>query len=135
MTANHFLSMMPRSAGQELRQLDTLTGHRTFAPGELIFSKGEVAAEFFVIIQGEVEIFQPDQGDAIIARLDSGQYFGELGLMRGSPRMASVRAAPDLSEPVIVAAISREKFSHLLSESRLSQRDIAEVMSRRLGAL
>jgi ABC-type lipoprotein export system ATPase subunit/CRP-like cAMP-binding protein len=132
MTANHILSIVPGLAAPEFSQTETITGHRYFAPGKTIIKKGDEAREMFVIIEGEVEVIQPDQDDAVVARLDSGQYFGEIGLLRGGKRMNSVRAAPDRSEGVIVVAISRERFVKLMDESQLSKKDLARVMVRRM---
>ncbi|MCP4426703.1 MAG: cyclic nucleotide-binding domain-containing protein [Chloroflexi bacterium] len=132
MTANHFLAMISDQAGQQFTNLETITGYRTFAPGKTIFQKGDEAKEFFVIVQGEVEIIQPDQDNAVISQLDSGQFFGEIGLLRGGKRLATARAAPDKPEHLIVAAISQKRFSKLMEDSKLSKKEIAQVMYRRL---
>ncbi len=132
MTANHILSVIPALDAPEFSQTETITGHRFFTPGQTIIKKGDEAKEFFVIIEGEVEVIQPDQNDAVIARLDSGQYFGEIGLLRGGKRMATVRAAPERPEGVILVAISRERFIKLMDESQLSKKNLARVMVRRM---
>ncbi len=129
MTANHILSIVPALAAPEFSQSQTLTGQRYFAPGKTIIQKGDEAREFFVVIEGAVEVIQPDQNDAVIARLDSGQYFGEIGLLRGGKRRATVRAAP---EGAFLVAISRERFVKMMEESQLSKKDLARVMVRRM---
>jgi ABC-type lipoprotein export system ATPase subunit len=132
MTANHVLSVLPDPAGQEFARLDTAATRLTFSPGDVIVRKGDEAKCFYVIIRGEVEVIQPDPRDTIVARLDSGQYFGEVGLIRGGKRTATVRAAPDKPEGVELVAINRDTFYHLMEESKLSKKNVAMVMYRRL---
>ncbi|KAA3664313.1 MAG: ATP-binding cassette domain-containing protein [Chloroflexi bacterium] len=132
MTTNHILSLVPSLNAPEFAQSGTLTGHRYVEPGKTIFKKGDEAKEFFIIIEGEVEVIQPDQNDAVVARLDSGQYFGEIGLLRGGKRMATYRAAADRPAGAFLVAISRQRFVKLLDESQLSEKDLARVMVRRM---
>jgi len=134
MTANQILSIVPSLDTPEFAQseVETMTGHRFFTSGQTIIKKGDIAKEFFIIIEGEVEVIQPDQNDAVIARLDSGQYFGEIGLIRGGKRMATVRAAPNRDAGVILVAVSRERFIKLMDESHLSKKNLAQVMVRRM---
>jgi ABC-type lipoprotein export system ATPase subunit len=134
MTTNHILSIVPSLGTPEFAQTEakTMTGHRFFTPGQTIIKKGDIAKEFFIIIEGEVEVIQPDQNNAVIAHLDSGQYFGEIGLLRGGERMTTVRAHPNRPEGVVLIAISRERFVKLMEESNLSNKNLAQVMVRRM---
>ncbi|MFQ5434547.1 MAG: cyclic nucleotide-binding domain-containing protein [Anaerolineae bacterium] len=131
MTINHLLSLVPELDTPEFSQTETITGHRYFAPGQPIIQKGDEAQAFYIIVEGEVEVFNPDTNE-VVARLDSGQYFGEIGLLRGGKRMATVRADPDRKEGVVVVTISRERFMKLKEDSQLSMKDLARVMVRRM---
>ena len=65
-----------------------------FTPGAPIISQGEPADQFYIITKGQVEVLlhQPD-GQAIrVTTMSAGQYFGEIGLLRGGARTATVRA-------------------------------------------
>jgi CRP-like cAMP-binding protein len=103
-----------------------------YKPGAVIVQKGEAAEHFYVIIRGDVEIVQPDPQEAVVARLRSGQYFGEIGLLRGGKRIATVRAALDENDEVEVMVIHRQTFLKIMEELQLSQKDIAAVMAHRL---
>ena len=63
---------------------------RLYVEGEPIVKRGDGSAEMFVIESGEVVVVV---GDAVVARLGPGKFFGEMALMTGEPRNATVRAA------------------------------------------
>lgn len=97
-----------------------------YEPGANIVAQGEMSDRFFIITRGEVEIYlpHPDGQEIIVDRLGSGQYFGEVGLLSGGTRTATVRAAPE--HEVEVAALSRDAFAQLLQECE----DTRDVMTR-----
>ncbi len=98
----------------------------TYEPGAAIVNQGDMADRFYIITRGEVEIIlpHPDGQEIVVDRLSSGQYFGEVGLVSGGTRTASVRAAPE--GEVEVASLSREAFQKLLQESN----ETRDVMDR-----
>jgi CRP/FNR family transcriptional regulator, cyclic AMP receptor protein len=75
----------------------------TFAPGEVIFREGDKADKMYVVLSGEVEVHL--QG-TVIDTLAQGATFGEMALIDGSPRSATV-VAKTSSE---VAAINEKTF-------------------------
>lgn len=99
-----------------------IAGQQTFAPGDLIIRQGETAEQFYIIVEGVVEVFhQPaDTAESTIARLESGSYFGEIGLLEGSKRTASVRAV----SPVRLLVFDRETFSRWLSHAPASRYEL-----------
>jgi len=114
---------------------------RLFAPGEVIVREGEKGGELFVIDRGKVNIeIQRDNGKQLkVAELQGGQFFGEMGLMTGEPRTATVRAKTDCALVVIEHApfhdVLRqapelvEKMSELLA-ARMAELDAAESQRR-----
>jgi len=71
---------------------------RDYAPGKWIFRKGETTESLFVVVSGTVEIVkggdQADEPAKIIARVEKGEAFGEIGLLdEAKERTASARAA------------------------------------------
>jgi CRP/FNR family transcriptional regulator, cyclic AMP receptor protein len=81
----------------------------TFAPGEVIFREGDKADKMYVVLSGEVEVHL--QG-TVIDTLAQGATFGEMALIDGSPRSATV-VAKTSSE---VAAINEKTFVLLVDE-------------------
>ena len=66
---------------------------RLFAPGETILRQGDAGESFFVIHRGHVSVHVGTDGaQQEVARLGAGQFFGEMSLMTGDRRSATVRA-------------------------------------------
>jgi len=65
-----------------------------FAAGALILEEGQPGDSLYLIKKGEVEVFTRDlQGEILpLARLKEGDFFGEISLITGRPRTASVKA-------------------------------------------
>lgn len=107
------------------RQLE----RHTFEPGATIVNQGEMADRFYIITRGAVEIYlpHPDGQEILVDHLESGKYFGEVGLLSGGTRTATVRAAPDTE--VEVATLSRDVFCKLMSESE-ETRDVMENITQ-----
>jgi ABC-type lipoprotein export system ATPase subunit len=106
---------------------------RTYTPGAPIITQGEVADQFYIITKGQVEILlhHPGGQDIPVTTLHAGQYFGEIGLLRGGVRTASVRAAGEGS--VEVVALDREEFINLLADSEATQVAIDRVANQRVS--
>lgn len=67
--------------------------NEVFAPGEFIFLEGDKDYHFYIIEEGQVEIFTNGSGSFIrIAELGPGESFGEFALLLRTARTASARA-------------------------------------------
>ena len=62
--------------------------------------------------------------------LTDGHYFGEIGLLQGIPRTATVRASN--GEEVLLMALDRESFPRMVIESDLTSQEIAGLMRQRV---
>ena len=109
------------------RQLEA----RTFSPGAPIISQGEPADQFYIITKGQVEILlnQPDGHAISVATMAAGQYFGEIGLLRGGARTATVRAIGE--SKVEVVALDRAEFGSLITDSEATKVAIDRVAQQR----
>lgn len=81
---------------EELQKLAGAAKNRVFAPGEAIVRRGREGNSMFVITRGSVEI-QILQGSEAktINTLRESDYFGEMSLLTGEPRTATVIAAEE----------------------------------------
>lgn len=82
-----------------------------YAAGDVLFRKGDPANHMAVIVEGSVEIFDPEH-DRRIAVIGKGSFFGEQAILRGGVRAASVRAV----DHVTCLEIKTEKLRGLLAE-------------------
>lgn len=105
---------------------------RSYHPGENIVERGDMADSFYIITEGAVEIVlnHPDGQEIVVDRLERGKYFGEIGLLDGGTRTATVRAAPDSS--VEVAMLGREAFADLLSQDEATRSAFDRMRQERL---
>ena len=83
-------------AGMDRRQSEQiarLLKERRFAKGETVIMEGSGGAAFFIIDSGEARV---SSKGVILATLGPGEHFGEVALIDGGPRSATVTAATDL---------------------------------------
>ena len=102
-----------------------------YSAGDIIVRQGDLADKFYIITKGQVEVVrEQDSGqELVVTRLGEGQYFGEIGLMHGGKRMATIRAAADVE----VLALDRNTFSNLMAESEMSREEMDRVTRQRLA--
>lgn len=76
-----------------------------------------------------MEVLRQEAGkpDKLITKLGTGQYFGELGLIRGGKRIATVRAATEVE----VMALDRDTFGTLMDASEASWQEMDKIASQR----
>jgi CRP-like cAMP-binding protein len=82
---------------------------KTYRDGEVILQKGDLGGMFVMMLSGSAVVAPADGGEKIAV---ADEYFGELSLIDGHPRAATVTAMG----PVKVARLDREDFRALLAE-------------------
>lgn len=108
----------------EIRQLIEAGYRERLEKETIIFNEGDPGDAFYIILSGSVEIFVP-QINKYLVTLRTGNFFGELSLMLGIPRTASVKTI----EKTLLFVITKEKFNFILQE----QEELAEVIIQELG--
>jgi putative ABC transport system ATP-binding protein len=94
----------------ELTNVAERMTRRQFMPNEVIIQEGDVGEELFLISEGEVEV---DREGHEVARLGPGDFFGELALMSGDPRNATVVA----TRPVDTYVLGKDDFRAAIEAS------------------
>lgn len=107
-------------------QLAALSEDRVYAAGEVIIQQGESGSELFLIHSGEVSVeIRKRTRDKQVAKLGGGQFFGEMSLLTGEPRTATIRAISDTK----VLVIDKTAFQVVLDAAP----DLAETLSEALA--
>ncbi|MBI4760059.1 MAG: ATP-binding cassette domain-containing protein [Chloroflexota bacterium] len=97
-----------------------------------ILSRDAHVEKFFMIQKGEVEVvlFDRKGGETVISRLQPGEFFGEIELMRGGKSIANVRAGA--GGPVEVLTIKREDFQRVMDQSPITAEAVGKIVQERL---
>ena len=102
---------------------------RNLKKGETIFSQGSHSDCAFIINSGSVEISESTlEGQKVIGQLTENEIFGEMGLIDGKPRSATVRALEDS----VVFIMTQINFDKLAREKPEALLPILKVLSGRL---
>jgi small-conductance mechanosensitive channel/CRP-like cAMP-binding protein len=114
-----FLNLEPADRQMIADAMETVT----FAANESIIRQGQAGDSMFFIRRGKVRILLSGQGtEHEVAVLEAGEYFGEMALLTGETRTATVRAVEDAE----LYVLRKEQFRNVL----LTNRAIAESISR-----
>jgi ABC-type multidrug transport system fused ATPase/permease subunit len=113
------------------RLAQRLTAERHEAGSEIV-RQGEEGGKLCFVASGQVEVLVPDNGgDRQINLLDAGEFFGEMSLLSGAPRAATVRTTMTTE----LYSLSRADFLALLEQDSDLRRTVHETMAARRRAL
>jgi CRP-like cAMP-binding protein len=110
---------------RQIRTIAQITGVSEFDQGASIVKEGSHGDAFFVILEGSARVVS---GPKEIARLGAGDFFGEISLLDGDPRMASVIA----ETPMKCLDLAGEDFRSILEGEPGLALDVLRVVARRL---
>lgn len=122
------LKTVPLFSGLSLKQLNELARNVEEVPvprGTMLAREGQAGSEFFVVLEGKAAVRRRGRR---IATLGEGDYFGEMSILDGAPRSATVAAETD----GVVLVIRRREFSALLDSVPGLLKKIAVGLSQRL---
>jgi serine phosphatase RsbU (regulator of sigma subunit) len=92
-----------------------LSNRRTYPPNTILCHQGEIEHTFYVIVEGRVAITQvlDDGQERLLGIIKPNEYFGELGILDDTPRMANCVAITQ----VTVLEVTEEVFQNVLESS------------------
>ena len=101
---------------------------RSYAAGDIIVTEGEPGASLFLIVSGVAKVFtrSPDGANLPLAQLGLGDFFGEVSLLTGKPRTATITAHTD----VTAIELERSNFEQIVN-GHPEVREILESFYRR----
>jgi CRP-like cAMP-binding protein len=114
---------------EELAALAERLRFSPFAKGEIISREGATAHWLYIVIRGEAEVYleMQDGGKRVLRDLGKGSFFGEMGLMTGAPRSASVVAKTDME----CYRLDKEMFEEILHRRPGIAEEISQVLAVR----
>lgn len=118
----------------ELRNVASLSTKRRVRAREVVVQQSEPGNELFVLVSGHLKVVStdPEGRDAGLNVLGPGEVFGEVALLDGGPRSATIVA---LNEPCELLVIRRENWLRFLRESPDTAVQLLGVLAARLRKL
>jgi signal transduction histidine kinase len=130
--SEEFLRQIPLFAELSSEDLDRIYGLAkplTIGEGEALVREGDEGDSLFVILGGEFEVTKRSpNGEVVLSRRGPGEMVGEMSLLAGEPRIATVRALRESR----VLAVSRYAFQQLLTCSPSAGLSVLRMMAQRL---
>ncbi len=99
-----------------------------FARGEVITRQGMAAHWLYVLTKGKAEVrVRVDNGERVVATLEAPSFFGEMALMTGHPREATVVALDDVE----CLRVDKDDFQEILRRRPEIAQDISSILAQR----
>jgi CRP-like cAMP-binding protein/thioredoxin reductase/ferredoxin-like protein FixX len=111
----------------QLREFLIDSGVVTPEPGSILFRRNDYTNSFFSIVEGSVEIEVDPEDPSRVVRLGAGEFFGEMSLISGRRRAATVRAGAG----AVLIETPRRSMNKLINSVAAVKRIVDEVFLRR----
>jgi len=100
-----------------------------FEPGEEVFHQGDIGDRIYIIVSGQAEVVHED-GDMeiLLATLGTGEYFGEMALLKQTTRGATIRC----TAPMDTLSLPKREFSMLAAYLPKMRETLELVMEQRM---
>lgn len=123
---------LPLLNHRQMLEVTQKVERRVYQANQPILRRDDHVDQLFIIARGDVEIVLQGKNreDVVVARMNPGEFFGEVELLRGGKSIASVRAAPE--GPVELLALNRDDFQKLIVESPLTAEALGRIVQNRL---
>ena len=109
---------------KELKNVASLMTPIRVKAGRMLTEEGTPGREFMIILEGTATVKRKGK---VLARLGPGDFFGELAVVAGMPRTATVVADTDM----VIETLNRREFSSLLDESpRIAKKVLVGAVRR-----
>jgi len=117
----------------ELKTLVAQVSVRTYAAGEVPVRQGEPGDSFYIIKNGRVDVVveKTSHERAVVATLGRGNFFGEMSLLTGAPRTASILVKEDAE----FIRIDKENFGSILAKNPTIVESLSQILAERQAGL
>jgi CRP/FNR family transcriptional regulator, cyclic AMP receptor protein len=117
--------LFARMSKHDLERVSSLADEIDLPAGKELTREGERGREFFVLIEGDADVIR---GGEKLNTLGPGDFFGEISLVSGRPRTATVTA----TSPVRALVVTDQAFGGLMRTSPELQATVLEAVVERL---
>ncbi len=114
----------------ELKEVQGLFQEEVFNKGDTVCRIGEEGTMFYVVVAGLLEVWVGPKEDVLVARLGPGDFFGELSLVLGGTRTATVT----VEQRTRLLSLSKEVFNRFLLKNTKVLEYFSRVMCQRLAS-
>jgi ATP-binding cassette, subfamily B, bacterial len=116
---------------QLLEEVSTLFVTESYPPDRVVVREGSPGNRFYLIARGQVSIHKtsPDGTERKIGVLEDGDYFGEIALVRNTPRSATIRTLT----PCVLLSLHRDIFTSLLERSADMREKLEKTIVERIN--
>jgi signal transduction histidine kinase len=119
------VSLFSKAETSVLNHLADKIVFNSYAADENVILKGDIGSTMYLIFSGSLKVHD---GEHEVAKLNGGNFFGELSLLDSEPRSMSVTAL----EPSVLGSINRNDFYKVLEEFPGMTKDIIAALNKRL---
>jgi CRP-like cAMP-binding protein len=119
---------IPLFQGCSDRSLEIIAGiveETSFPAGAVLVREGDAGESLIIIRSGSASV---EQGGRTLRQLGAGDFLGEIALIDGRPRTATVTA----TEPIEALVIDRAGFARIMDEFPVIRYDLVSALTRRL---
>lgn len=132
----HLMPPFQDLSSTHIRNITSMMHNRVYLPGEMIFHQGDPGSGLYIIINGQVVIKQEEEKNCWeLAKLNRGDFFGELALLDNEVRSASAYALEDTQLAVIFKPDLDSFISTYPKEGSKVLKGIAQIIAIRLRNL
>jgi CRP/FNR family transcriptional regulator, cyclic AMP receptor protein len=123
--ALHEVPLFGGMSDKDLQKILEISKEVTHQPGETIVEQDRSAVGFHLILKGEAEA---EVGGTSVGVMSPGDYFGEISLLDGKPRSATVRATTEL----VTLSVPAWNFNQLLDQHPEMMRSLLQELCARI---
>lgn len=117
--------LFSRIQGKELLRLGMLANEVDLPKGRVLMREGQRGEEMFIVVEGEASV---ERGGRTVATRRAGEFFGEIALVDGGPRTATVTLTTDSR----LLVLGRREFQTVLEEFPNVRLRVLEALAARV---
>ncbi len=122
----HRVPLFSSCSKKELAEIAMIADEIDLPEGKVLMRQGDHGREFFVLIDGNVDVIQDDR---TVKSLGPGDFFGEIALVAKTPRTATIKA----TSPLRALVITDRAFRALLEHAPKIQLSVLQALAERVA--